>query len=388
MLIVPTAWVAAPPPTIATEFSSVVLTHSAAMDNTTYFEGMVTTSPTAGMIRKKMTDYYSHPGQPVSSDFFLNCSAGKAYYIEKGGTCQAYDARAGQCPITYPSITIPDDAKLIAPNVTVNGLMCNEFTFYYPIFQQMVSAWVSVDKGYLVRFLGARVLTDYTALTPPSTDAFAIPTGCRGASVPRSGPAAPTFPSELSANVTMHTIESGMPHYTGEYTVYQSLKLRKMLIVQRAQGQLFHSFEDYSGSTVLIHNLVEDSIGGRKCTCVTASLPSPPEFEPWAHTPPPTFAGSKSISGLAVNLWSQSGYILPGDNFTAAFDASSALPVQWEWRNTGIRETKTYTSIDATTPDVRVFELPSECDSLKCAAMTAPTGMGRRSRFHRMHTAV
>jgi len=267
-------------------------------------------------------------------------------------------------------------------------LTCNEFTFYYPIFQQMVNAWVSVDKGYLVRFLGARVLTDYTALTPPSTDAFAIPTGCRGASVLRGNPAAPTFPTELSANVTMHTVEKGLQPYGGGYTVHQSLKLRKMVVVQRAQGQLYHSFEDYSSSTVVIHNLVVGLEGDRKCTCITASIPSPPEFEPWANAPPPTFVGSKSISGRAVNLWSQSGYILPGDNFTAAFDSSSALPVQWEWRTTGIRETKTYTSVNATTPDVKVFELPSECANLKCAATTAPTGLGRRSRFHRMHTVV
>ena len=52
---------------------------------------------------------------------------------------------------------------------------------------------------------------------------------------------APSFPIELSANVSMNTLEPGMPHYTGSYQVWQSL----------SQGLATHLGDDGAGGTSL-----------------------------------------------------------------------------------------------------------------------------------------
>lgn len=359
------------PPTISQEFAAHVRIHSPAIDNTTYDDGKVIVSASLGVIRKQITDYYSDPTHPVASDIFINCTSGDAYYAVPGKPCLKYAVKAGQCPVDYPGIVLPPDASLVEANVTANGYACDKWSFYYPIFQQTVAAWVS-HSGYLVRFLGGRVATDYTAIEPlrPPVSGFAPPDNCSKHATDDAAASsdggkinhAPPFPTELSANVSMRSSEGTGAAHTGTYEIWQSLQLRKTASVQVAQGQRVRTLEDASNSSVVrVYTVVgstsEDGYGGT-CYCLTASLPSPPEFEQWAATPSPV--------PLGHHVWTQSGYRLKDDNFTVRFDENNKLPLRTSWQSGSIRENKTYTTVRGATPDPSYFAVPNECAATAC----------------------
>ena len=175
----------------------------------------------------------------------------------------------------------------------------------------------------------------------------------------------PRFPTEFCANVTIDTIQPGMPHYRGSYQVWQSL----------SQGLAAHLGDDGAGGSATSitmptpsrkHAFTVYSVLQGTCYCVEEDIPSPPEFEPWQEKPPPIPMGSHAVDGRTCDIWQQTSWLIKNDTFTAAFEQVSGLPVQWTWRENGIRETKTYTTVVNATPPAAVFAIPSECSATKC----------------------
>ena len=121
--------------------------------------------------------------------------------------------------------------------------------------------------------------------------------------------AAPVFPTEFSSNVTMVTIQPGIPRYTGSYQVWQSL----------GQGLAAHLGDDGAGGIVLdvmmpspptaARPITTYSVTKGSCYCVRYDIPTPPEFEPWAATPPPSLLGERDVDGRACNVWQQHGWL-------------------------------------------------------------------------------
>ena len=113
------------------------------------------------------------------SDFFLNCTAGRAYYAEEGGNCTTYAAKPGQCPIAFPGVHVPPNGATYVGNETINGVLTDAWQFYFPLYQSVVVAWVARKGSALVRFTGARVTTDWSNISyTVREDAFGIPKGC------------------------------------------------------------------------------------------------------------------------------------------------------------------------------------------------------------------
>jgi hypothetical protein len=226
-------------------------------------------------------------------------------------------------------------------------MACSAWEFYHPIYQLQVTVWISHVGSFLVRFVGARVQTDYTSITNVARCAFTVPAGCEGAKL--RAREAPSFPSELSANVSMHTLEPGMRPYSGSYQIVESAKLAKSVTIGMQMGLLTHTLMDATNATsVKLFSVVGVGTPDARCYCVTESILSPPESVPWAATPPPTFVHRASVASRVCEVWRQTGYIIGTDNFTAAFDASAGGPVQWEWDDEGINKTKTYTNMSGT----------------------------------------
>mmetsp|Transcript_12845 Transcript_12845/g.32868 ORF Transcript_12845/g.32868 Transcript_12845/m.32868 type:complete len:225 (-) Transcript_12845:274-948(-) len=177
---------------------------------------------------------------------------------------------------------------------------------------------------------------------------------------------APSFPTELSANVTMDTIEPGMPEYKGSYQVWQSL----------SQGLSTIIGDDGAGGTQLTVTMPSPpsasspitaySVYQGRCYCVRYDIPAPPEFEQWKAAPPPTSLGVHSVDGRPCAIWQQHGWLVSNDTFSAAFGEMSGEPVQWTWRSNGIKETKAYSTLVSATPPPEVFAVPSECNQTKC----------------------
>ncbi len=177
-----------PPQQILSVFEATVRIHSAASDNTTFDYGEVAVDTTLGRMRKRLTDYYSSP-QPTASDFYLACDHAQYYYAPDNGPCEHGPPLAGQCPITYPGIVIPADATYMHEEVA-NGVPCDVWEFYFPLYQSSVTAWTSSERqsngtvATLVRFTGARVTTDWLDVRPaPSPKNWSVPDKCRNASV-------------------------------------------------------------------------------------------------------------------------------------------------------------------------------------------------------------
>jgi len=374
------------PPIIATTFEAHVRIHSPSIDNTTYFEGRVAVDADSGYVRKWQTDYYSNPKKPVYSEFFLNCSALVAYYAEAGKPCETYTTKQGQCPSPYPGVKIPLDANFLR-NETANTLPCEVWEWYSPLYQQMVTAWVSRRHGsVLVRFLGARVTHDYLAIAlTPSADAFTIPKNCSSAPPPvgaragrvgdRSSRGPPDFPTELSAVVSMVTVQPQRPTYRGSYRVWQSASQQASATYQVAGEAFWQSVQLLRATPPRLYSLTGPvgsaastvATAAAKCTCLPVSPPMLPEFAQWAVAPPPSLVGNRTIDGRPCVTWRQHGFLVAGDNFTVDFELPTRLPLRWVWATPdGILETKTYTHLNASTPPPTAFAVPKECAS--CAA--------------------
>ena len=374
------------PPIIATTFEAHVRMHSPAIDNTTYFEGRVAVSADRAYLRKRETDYFTDPKKPVYSDFFLNCSGLVAYYAEAGKACVTYATRRGQCPSPYPGVHIPPDATFLR-NETANALPCEVWQFYSPLFQQMVTAWVSRRHGsVLVRFLGGRVTTDYMSIAlTPTADAFAVPTNCsstpptdralpgRVDAGPADGP--PDFPTELSASVAMVTEQPQRPPYQGSYRVWQSASQQASATYQVVGSTFWQSVQLLHATPPRLYSLTGPvgsagpaaAVAAPTCTCLPVTPPLLPEFAPWAVAPPPSLVGRRVVDGRPCVTWRQYGYLVAGDNFTVDFEQATRLPLRWVWATPdGTRESKTYIHLNASTPLPAAFAVPKGC--APCAA--------------------
>ena len=97
--------------------------------------------------------------------------------------CDSYAAKPGQCPISFPGVSVPPRGATYVRNETVNGYLADAWQFYFPLYQGVVTAWVAREGSALVRFTGARVTTDWSNLSySPRDDAFGVPASCRDAS--------------------------------------------------------------------------------------------------------------------------------------------------------------------------------------------------------------
>ena len=200
------------PPIIATTFSAMILMHGPGrLSNHTFDRGVVAVDADRGLLRKQNTDFYTDPKVPETSDFFIDCVAGKAYYVQTDppGNCTAYTVRASQCPISYPGVHIPPNGAQLLRSEMANGLECDVWQFYYPTFQSNVQVWVSKpapgDKdALLVRFLGARVQTDYTNISRAADAiAFRPPQSCSNTSVVDDAPTVPPLLMEVGRSVSV-----------------------------------------------------------------------------------------------------------------------------------------------------------------------------------------
>eukprot|EP00729_Bicosta_minor_P018081 gene18081-17898_t len=174
-----------PPGPVVQQLSCTVTIRDASVYGPVYQAGLQYTDAPAGKVRKVFTDY-TDPKQNTTSDYLRHCP-NASWYVEPGtdgkpsGACTENLPLPGQCeglpPIMEPA-AIPSDASFQG-TLKINGVTASQWDYLDDGLQQVVSAYVydspdNSGKSVLVRFVAARVQTDYTdiVLGAPPASAF------------------------------------------------------------------------------------------------------------------------------------------------------------------------------------------------------------------------